>query len=529
VSREHSRSNDEYSRSPRGSSNVKKPLETGRDTNVNLQKDVTPEEGVDKHLPSRTQTLPTAKANDASRSATDGFSALRPAKTFSVNDREDTSKQTALPYPEDDFFYIDPLDLPEPNRRTGDNKVANIKTEPAHISDIDVQATKSDASFKEMSANTSDAKAWKPPSFDPERDGTRLERPVGAFRRYSESVDEDGAQRLPECLRTTPIAGKTDWLTLPRTDFNICPACYGAVFSKSEHRTEFQPVLRPTVDAISCDFGSSPWYRIAWLLIMKNRDENLRMFRQIASVANASQGQRCPGQRKTTRDWYTVRDPYTRRPVPDFTVCYQCAKTVEVLLPSLSGVFVPQDPKSEAIRSVCALHFTPNRKAFVLYFDSFETVAEKAAKTKKSPDMGILAENLERLSLHNECREDRPITEGYWHFMQFIPEFTVCGDCFEDVVRPRLGDENVIARNFYIKPQRVPRAACQLYSSRMREVFKRACRRNDPKYLEAKVRERMAIEANIKAKLAKLDKGAQKDAWADKQIDILIEEWKEWE
>lgn len=326
----------------------------------------------------------------------------------------------------------------------------------------------------------------------------------------------------------TPVVGKVDWLTLPRTDFNICPDCYGQVFSNTGYRTHFHPVLRPTIDPISCDFGSSPWYRIAWLLTLKKKDTDLQVFHNIAAISTAARGHRCPGDRKTTRDWYTIKDPYTKRPVPEFTVCYQCAKTVEAVLPSLNGVFVPLESRSSPVRSNCALHFTPDRADFVLYFDSFETTADKAESSKKGPDVGYLAQKLERLSVHNACREDRPISDGYWHFMQFLPEFTVCADCFEDVVQPRLGDENVIARNFYIKPQKMPQATCQLYSPRMRDVFRKACRHNDPKYLAARVRERLAVEASIKNKLAKLDR-EQRDARTEKQIDDLVEEWKEWE
>ncbi len=470
VSRDHSRSNDEYSKSPRVSSNMRKPLVTKGDSNNISTKTTASEDDSNKRLPSRTQTtpLPAVQAVDTSRAMPDGLTAPRPSMTISVDGKDDRGTKTFLPYPEEDVFYIDPIDIPDASRRPEEKKATESKSEPAYMPDMPpavVADTKSSSGLADNSSGTADAKTaseakpWKPPSFDPERDGARLERPVGAFRRYSESVEEAGAQQLPECTRTKPVAGKTDWLTLPRTDFNICPGCYDALFSKSEHRTEFQPVLRPTVDAISCDFGSSPWYRIAWLLMVKNRDEDLRLFRHISSISNASRSLRCPGHRKTAREWYTVWDPYTRRPVPDFTVCYQCAKTVEALLPSLSGVFVPLDSKAELSRSICALHFTPDRKAFVLYFDSFETVAEKAAKTKKSPDLETLAQNLERLSIHNECREDRPITDGYWHFMQFIPDFTVCGDCFEDVVRPRLGDENVIARNFYIHNEKNSKAA----------------------------------------------------------------------
>ncbi|KAJ4145480.1 hypothetical protein LMH87_004329 [Akanthomyces muscarius] len=440
--------------------------------------------------------------------------------------------QSPLPYPEEDVFHVDPLSVPRDAKRSANGFVPTVSMPtlpPEPTAGATPRQKSGDADAPRPVSPAPEAKEWKPASFDPAKDGVKPERPVGTYRRYSENKNAPASDQLPNCPRINPVVGKVDWLTLPRTDFNICPECYGQVFSNSDYRTDFHPVLRPTVDAIACDFGSSPWYRIAWLLILKNKDPDLRVFHDIAAISTAARGYRCPGDRKTTRDWYTIRDPYTKRPVPEFTVCYQCAKTVEALLPNLSGIFVPLDLRSSLVRSTCALHFAPDRTDFVLYFDSFETTADKAHSSKKSPDLGYLAQKLERLSVHNACREDKPITDGYWHCMQYLPQFTVCADCFEDVVQPRLSEDNVIARNFYIKPQKIQLATCQLYSPRMRDVFKRACRRDDPKYLEGKVRERLDIESSIKSKLAKLDRDGKRDPRTEKQIDDLIEEWKEWE
>ncbi|OAA66067.1 hypothetical protein ISF_03905 [Cordyceps fumosorosea ARSEF 2679] len=474
-------------------------------------------------IPLRTNTMPAYPA--------DKPPVLRPAATINLAKDSQDSFQSPLPYPEEDAFLIDPLSVSR-DATSSDGPMPAI-----YMPTLPSESTVS-APLGQRPINTdghpfkspgTEPKEWKPPSFDPERDGVKVDRPVGSYRRYSENKNDAASDRLPNCPRMKPVVGKVDWLTLPRTDFNICPDCYGQVFANSGYRTHFQPVLRPTVDAISCDFGSSPWYRIAWLLILKNNGTDLQVFHDIAAISTACRGYRCPGDRRTTRDWYTVRDPYTKRRVPEFTVCYQCAKTVEALLPSLSGVFVPLDSRSSPIRSNCALHFAPDRTDFVLYFDSFETTADKAESSKRGPDLSDLAQKLERLSVHNTCREDKPISDGYWHFMQFLPQFTVCADCFEDVVQPRLQDENRLAKNFYIKPQKISLATCQLYSPRMREVFKRACRKDDPKYLEIKVTERLEIESSIKSKLARLDRDAQRDARTEKQIDALVEEWKEWE
>ncbi|KMQ81346.1 ser/arg-like nuclear matrix protein, partial [Lasius niger] len=151
-------------------------------------------------------------------------------------------------------------------------------------------------------------------------------------------------------------------------------------------------MLRPTDEAIACDFGSSPWYRIAWLLTLKHEKPDLRLFYQVANVVMSSRRDKCPGNQKTTRYWLRVNDPFMRRPVPGFTVCYQCARIVEVLLPNLTGVFVRQDSRSEPTRDRCALHFASRRRQFVLFFDAFETTSDKAFVANQAPNVAGLAQ-----------------------------------------------------------------------------------------------------------------------------------------
>ena len=381
-----------------------------------------------------------------------------------------------------------------------------------------------------QSQGHADERTWQLPTFDPEQDGVKINVPVGAFRRFSEGRDSAGPPAFPPCPRTKPVAGKMDWLTLPRTDFNICLTCYEAVFSNTKYRTEFSPMLRPTDQPLVCNFGTSPWYRIALLIAWHQDAPDLRIFHQIANIASSVKAEACPGTKKSNRKWYTVWDPADGQPIEEFPVCYQCVKTVEALLPNLTGVFSPLPPRSESSSwRTCELHFTPDRKRFVLYFDILERASEKAtSKNQKAPILEM-AKELEKLSLVSECREDSPIPEAHWHVMQFLPQFTVCGDCFEDVVRPKLDIGNVVACNFFNKQKQLPLAACQLYSRRMRDVFARACRKKDHTYLEEKVKERLQVEADIHAKLVKLDRGGQDEAWAEEQVAKLVQEWKRWE
>ena len=80
-----------------------------------------------------------------------------------------------------------------------------------------------------------------------------------------------------------------------------------------------------------------------------------------------------------------------------------------------------------------------------------------------------------------------------------------------------------------MKPQKLPSATCQLYSTRMREVFFKACRRKDPAYLKDRVLERRDIETEIYEKLLKLDRSRRNDAWTEEQVEKLVKEWRRWE
>ncbi|CAM1508329.1 Fc.00g051770.m01.CDS01 [Cosmosporella sp. VM-42] len=457
---------------------------------------------------------------------------IRNASTFPVTkdaQRPTERPKAQLPYPVDDEPLVDPLADPFETRGNSQYDTLPPVSMPELPYPIAIgPETPLEARISAVPPIPS-TQPWQPPAFDPERDGVRLDKLVGTYRRYSEHADAVGVPKFPECRRKHPVKGMVDWLTLPRTDFNICPECYGGVFGDTEYRHHFQILLRPSDKAIACDFGLYPWYRIAFLLTLKNDKPDLRLFHQVATVMAATKNSPCPGSTATLRSWLTIRNPYTRRPIYDFAVCHQCAGVVEALLPNLDGLFIPLGSRSEPTKRTCSMHFTPKRKRFVMYFDAMETTSDRALLEKEAPDTQNLADELEKMTVISECREDKPISNGYWHIMQYLRQFSVCGECFEEVVRPRLKDDNVIARNFYMKPQRLPVATCQLYSSRMRDIFNKACRWNDPKYLESKVIERQQVEADIHNKLQRVTNSGKTDDWIDEEVDKLVQEWKKWE
>jgi hypothetical protein len=169
------------------------------------------------------------------------------------------------------------------------------------------------------------------------------------------------------------------------------------------------------------------------------------------------------------------------------------------------------------------LHFAPGRKRFLQIFDLLESASDTAVARKTTVDLQSLADKIRDVTITPECMRDEPVPGRKWHVMESIPEFTVCEECFEHVVLPIVEGEQFssVARNFFKRRQERPFATCQLYSDRMRDIFKKACRRDDIGYLDDRVKERLDIEASIKSKLAEHPD--------EVETRELLREWQKWE
>lgn len=77
--------------------------------------------------------------------------------------------------------------------------------------------------------------------------------------------------------------------------------------------------------------------------------------------------------------------------------------------------------------------------------------------------------------------------------------------------------------------QRLPKASCQLYSERMRDVFKTAVEMDDYKYLAAKARERRKVEGGVKVELAELKRLPPGNRRVEEEIEKVVREWRQWE
>lgn len=202
---------------------------------------------------------------------------------------------------------------------------------------------------------------------------------------------------------------------------------------------------------------------------------------------------------------------------------------VEALLPNLAGVFVPLD-SHEATRGVCDLHFALERRRFFDYFDGMKATSARALRHRTAPNLIELVDRVREISLPDECLRNTPIPNRKWHMLEQIPEFTVCEECFTAVVWPMIEDEDndtEIPRNFFKYRQPKPVAACQLYSERMRRVFREACKFDDFGFLASCVRNRLKSLAEVKARYNELQREDQEDPRVQDDLAALARLFKE--
>lgn len=347
------------------------------------------------------------------------------------------------------------------------------------------------------SSGTSPAKKdyWQPPSFQPPATAPQLEVPsMGYVRRFSEDIGDGTIAPLLPCPRTSPVRGKVDWLTLPKCrGFNICPSCYQSAIEQTPFGAFFVPApFRSLDDEVSCDFGTQPWYRIAWLLLKKNRAKDLALLHEIAHISATTPP--CLGGHEASRKWHSVRDPDSGRPVNNFNVCHACAQVVEALLPPTRGLFVPNYPEgAPQPKRACDLRFDSPR--FLHYFDALELLADRAAASGRALDPRPFVVLAKRFVDTPRCRGDKEIFDSRWYSIAQLPELSVCTACFEEVVRPEAERRRAIAAMFALGRE-VPVGSCGMHSQRMREVFREAVRRDDYMLLARAARERREKEVN---------------------------------
>ena len=344
---------------------------------------------------------------------------------------------------------------------------------------------------------------------------------------------------LPHCPRARPVAGYDDWYTLigaPSLDF--CPDCIDKIFERTIFRNYFRrsPPL-PLNAPVQCAMGGFAWIRLAWLYTLQQQRTDLDLLKDVAKIEDSSDPP-CPGDREVVRPWYGLRDPDGLF-VKNFHVCYSDVRKVERMLPTLEGLFLPLPQRVSYTKATCAIR--PDSNRFSAYIDALIATHEKAVASRKPANSLPFIDLVERRQSLRDCTKDHLLLGQLWHFIPSIPQLTVCEDCFETIIEPEVKKNQDIAVRFNRTIQPLygegPGSSCQLYSQRMRKVFRRALQDNDIKYLTRKAKERRDAELRLQERYRYVVNKAKRLSWEgsgsedderrlDREITRITDEWR---
>jgi len=294
--------------------------------------------------------------------------------------------------------------------------------------------------------------------------------------------------------------------------------CFHSIISTTPHVNSFvRSHPRAPGTETRCAF-SFPWIRVAWILTLKHRKPDLSLLYAISDIAVTEPP--CPGSSSAFRHWHSLIDPSTGTPVSNFDVCPSCVKSLEAMLPPLRGIFVPRSKSRGSLTErVCDLRFDSRR--FLPYVDALEVIADRASRTHSSPDIRSFVQLARMRASLRECPGPNALPDQPWHIIPNVPGFTVCEECYHDVILPSLerGDPlagRVSKRSVYIGSDE-DEIACCLWSKNMRDVWKEACSRNDGEaWLRRVIRERkdrlVDLERDRKKLLFQAQRGVGKEA-----------------
>jgi hypothetical protein len=267
---------------------------------------------------------------------------------------------------------------------------------------------------------------------------------------------------------------------------------------------------------------SRVWVRIAGMVLLTMNQDRRHDVTLLAHVAGlrAQEGD-CPNAALVAehqplataqRTWYTVYDPQTgAQPLPGWTVCPACVLNLQACCPAVAGGFAPVQPAGGGPREgSCALvpsdRYDDRRTAEML--QQVAACAATAAMLRR-PDLtqlvnwlranpppprggggiagGGFSSALARPQGNGLCPMNYPSTTLRCHAMPGLFEFTVCEQCYADVIRPDASRGVELASRFDTTPSAIPSGfTCQLYSDRMRRVWSETVATGNLEYLRQK-------------------------------------------
>ncbi|KAL4784972.1 hypothetical protein BJX76DRAFT_196699 [Aspergillus varians] len=345
----------------------------------------------------------------------------------------------------------------------------------------------------------------------------------------SRSSSPNTGLTLSPCPRSIPIAGYQDWHTIEGLNhLDICPSCI-----KQMRKTKFRDRLtlstpKPRTEPINCAM-SEPWTRLAWMQTLKKKLEGLDL---LLEVTRPSQGTKtCTGRIVNDQHWYRVVDPETGSYLPQFNVCSACVRNIRLLMPEHRETF---ERSSTPRERVC--DFVTDSPRFIRYIDALDLAAKRAEQEDARPYLKEFLAYARRKVVLRDCRRSRLILNT-WHYMPQLPEFTVCEDCYDDIVWPLVKARHPIARDFSSIMRLLPgdtgsgdrEASCQLYSPRIRAKFNDAVRRDDMPFIKWMASTRYEAERRFRDRQDKLLDDQRHGYNCSEDLRKNLEDWKRYE
>ena len=280
--------------------------------------------------------------------------------------------------------------------------------------------------------------------------------------------------------------------------------------------------------------------RLAWLLTIKQRRPSLDLIFALARICDEERP--CPNDRDVIGTWYGIPDQRDGVHISNFAVCPCDMKMIETLFPSVRGYFTRLPAHSHAGASrqlMCSLRVTSRR--FPKYLDLLVELDAESQNSGRAPDISRFIQLARENAYKGECCRDKKHIRKPWHYIPSLPEFTVCEECYDDVIYPAIGDGDRIASMFNQTIQLVPGedsegTSCCLYSPRMRRVWARTLEDQDMAYLTKKVLERKRIENRLSTDRQdlllwsdRLDRSGEEWERVKKDLRELEAQWRDWE
>ena len=329
---------------------------------------------------------------------------------------------------------------------------------------------------------------------------------------------------LPICPRPHSVAGLNDWYTLRHNDaFAICPDCRHNVFgSGADQYLQPRPVSssRKTL----CDLNN-PWVRLACLL----RGPDVNLLSALSEVTSKERS--CPQDREAPRDWYRLEDPdHNGKHIVGFNACPHCVHSLETLFPVWRKVFYrPRSSSHHDLKErFCGLRNSALR--FGDYLDMIVDSARQADSKYKPLVAKPVIDLAKQMATIEDCPRDAMFPRKAWHIHPHLPEFTICQECYEDVVYPLAKTGYALAAKIDKKPQQFSdptlEICCHLYSPRMRKVFREACEDDDYEHLKHTVLKRHMLQRDLLDTFKEQQKDPDDEEVGERLRDLL-KKWKD--